>query len=120
MGTRIFNNNFSDLATITSSSEQTAFPLTNAFNAQRRSRVWRSNGYFNITSSNNTIVFRESVGVDLTATVAIGVYTSRTAFFAAIKTALEAVGAGTYTISEDASTLKTVITQTPGPSVFEI
>lgn len=120
MGVRIFDNNFSDLATITSSSEQTAFPLTNAFNAQRRSRVWRSNGYWNITSSNNTIIFRESVGVDLTATVAVGAYTSKTTFFAAIKTALENAGAGTYTISSNPNTLKILISQAAGPAVFQI
>lgn len=120
MGVRIFDDNYSDLATITGSSEQAAFPLTNAFNAQRRSRVWRSDGYWNITSSNNTIIFRESVGVDLTATIATGEYTSTSSFYAAIKAAFEAAGARTYTISQDSTTLKTVIANDGGSAVLEL
>lgn len=120
MGVRIFDDNFSDLATITSSSEQAAFPLTNAFNAQRRSRVWRSNGYWNVTSSNNTIIFRENTGVDLTATVAVGAYTSTSTFYAAIKSAFEAAGARTYTVSQDSTTLRTEIANDGGSTVFEI
>lgn len=113
MSVRIYDENFSDLATITASSEQTAFPLTNAFNAQRRSKVWRTNGYWQVTSSNNSIVFNEG-GSDLTATIAAADYTSSTSFFAAIKTALEDVGAGTYTVSADATNLKIVISKTSG------
>jgi hypothetical protein len=102
-GVRIFWENYIDLDYLASadvSSEQAAFPATNAYNAQRRSKVWRSNGYFNVTSSNNTIIFRETNGgSDLTATIAVAEYTSLTAMCAAIKTALEAVGDSTYTVT---------------------
>jgi len=113
MGVRIYDENFSDLATITSSSEQTAFPLSNAFNAQRRSKIWRSNGFWSVTSSNNTIVFSEGGG-NLTATIAVDDYTSSTSFYAAIVAALEAAGAGTYTVYSDATNLKITIQQLTG------
>lgn len=125
MGVRIFNDNFIDpnlVSSQTESSEQAAFPVSNAFNFQRRSKVWRSNGYWDITSSNNTIIFRETTGVDLTATVATSGYTSTTALYAAIKTALEAAGASTYTIAQDATTLKHKLTSdgSGGGGIFEI
>lgn len=106
-GVKLCFNNYVDadiLAYYEASSAQAAFPLLNAFNTQRRSKVWRSAGYFNVTSSNNTIIFRESVGVDLTATITTGEYTSITAMCTAIKTALEAVGDSTYTVTNSAST----------------
>lgn len=125
MSVRLFNDNFLDLNVIsqyTFSSEQTNFPVDNVFNLQRRSKVWRTNGYFEITSSNNEIIFRETTAVDLTATVAVGNYSSSTALFAAIKTALEAVGGSTYTVESDATTLKTKFTSNGvgGGGIFEI
>lgn len=104
---RLFDNNFADIdiiANYDASSEDAAFPIENAFNKQRRSKVWRSAGYFNITSSNNTIIFRETVGVDLTATITVGEYTSITTMCTAIKTALEAAGASTYTVTNSSTT----------------
>lgn len=109
MTVRILDENFLDLdlfANNTVSSEQTAFPDENLYVAQRRSKVWRSNGYWDVTSSNNTIVFRETIAVDLTATIAVDTYNSDTLFFAAVKTAFEATGASTYTISRDSVTNK--------------
>jgi hypothetical protein len=88
------------------SSEQAAFPAANVYNQQRRSKVWRSDGYWEIVSGDNTIVFQETIAVDLTATVAAGEYTSTTSFLAAVKTALEDVGASTYTVTQDATTKK--------------
>lgn len=125
MGVRILHDNFLDESLVshqTESSEQAAFPVSNAFNFQRRSKVWRSNGYWEITSSNNVIVFRESVGVNLTATVTAGEYTSSTTLYAAIKTALEAVGDSTYTVSTDATTLKVKIASngSGGGGIFQI
>lgn len=117
MSVRIFDNNVLDLdvvANFSFSSEQTSFPLINAFNFNRRSKVWRTDGYHEITASNNEILFRESVGPYLTATVAAANYSSRTALFSAIKTAMEAVGGNTYTIEEDASTFRTKITTSGG------
>lgn len=106
-GTRLFFFNYiaeDILANSSVSSEQAAFPVSNAYNTQRRSKVWRSAGYFNVTSSNNVIIFRESAGVDLTATIAVSEYASITLMCAAIKTALEAAGDSTYTVTNSTST----------------
>lgn len=125
MTTRIMDQNFLDLdllANATVSSAQASFPVTNIYNAQRRSKVWRSTGYWNITSSNNTFVFRETTLTDLTATVAIAEYSSDTTFFAAIKAALEATGSSTYTVARDTSTNKIKITSngSGGGGIFEL
>lgn len=105
---RIYFENYVDLDILANSdvsSEQTAFPITNAYNKQRRSKVWRSNGYFNVTDQNNQIVLREtSGGPNLTATIAVNEYSSTTTFIAAVKAALEDVGASTYTITNSSAT----------------
>lgn len=105
---RIFWDNFIDLDLLAHSdvsSEQSSFPVTNAYNTQRRSKVWRSNGYFNITASNNQIVLRETNGgPDLIAQITIAEYSSVTSMCAAIKSALEAIGASTYTVTNSSST----------------
>lgn len=106
--------NSSDLVSQTVSSEQTAFPDTNVYQGVRRSKVWRSNGYWEITSSNKVIIFRETVGVDLTATIVESNYTSDTTFLAAIKTALDAAGDSTYTVTRDSTTNKIKITSNGG------
>ena len=125
MGVRIWDDNFVDASTVTASyqsSEQSAFPATNVLNFARRSKSWRSNGYWDITSSNNGIVFRESVGVDLTASIAVAEYTDTSTFLAAIKTALDAAGASTYTVTTDSSTFKIIITSNGagGGGVFQL
>lgn len=102
---RIMRDDFASLdtlASISSSSDRAGFPVENAINRQRRSKVWRSGGYFNVTSSNNTIIFRETAAVELTATIAIAAYTSATDLGTAVKTALEAVGGSVYTVSQTA------------------
>lgn len=108
LGLKLLFYNYVDLDILANSdvsSEQTAFPVANAYNKTRRSKVWRSEGYFNITSSNNEIIFRETAaGPDLTATIAVAEYDSITDLCAAIKTALEAVGASTYTVTNSIST----------------
>lgn len=100
---RYMTENFIDseiIASRVASSAQASFPITNIENKQRRSKVWRSAGYWNIISgTNDTIIFRETALTNLTATIADGEYTSASSFFAAIKSALEAVGASTYTVS---------------------
>lgn len=104
---RIFNNNYLDLnvlANASVSSAQAAFPVTNAYNGNRRSKVWRSNGFFRITNSNNSFVFQEVAGVDLLATIPADDYNSALDLCAAIKAALELVGANTYTIKNDETT----------------
>ncbi len=105
--TRIMNDNWLDQSALANddvSSEQVAFPVTNAYNKNRRSKVWRSNGFFNITSSNDTIIFRETAaGPDLTAVIANAEYNTTASFMAAVKAALEAVGASTYTVTQNAN-----------------
>jgi hypothetical protein len=119
----LFNDNFIDPDVVSSSqysSQQSAFPYTNITNFNRRSKVWRSNGYWEITSSNNTIIFEETAGVNLTATVAAGNYTSTTSLLAAIKTALDNAGASTYTCTVNSSTNKIVITSDGSGGIFNI
>ena len=97
------------------SSAQAAFPVSNLYNAQRRSKVWRSNGHWEVTSANQTIVFRETAaGPDLTAFVGVGDYSSTAALCAAVKAALEIAGASTYTVSTDTSTKKLKIASNGG------
>lgn len=122
---RVWNDNFIDTDVVFNaykSSEQTAFPVLNIYNKQRRSKVWRSNGYWYVDAGDADIVFRESVGVDLTATLAATEYTSTTAFLAGIKAALELVGASTYTVSLDSTTgkIKIVSDGSGGGGVFEL
>lgn len=122
---RIMNQNYIDsdyLVSQTKSSEQTIAPATNVYDGVRRSKVWRTNGYWEITSANKTIIFQESIGVDLTATIAEANYTSTTTFLAAIKTALDAAGDSTYTVTQDTSTLKIKITSngSGGGGVFRL
>lgn len=126
-GVRIFWENYIDLDYLAStdvSSEKAAFPVVNAYNSQRRSKVWRSDGYFNVTSSNNEIVFREtSGGPDLTATIAEDEYTSLSAMCAAIKAALEAVGDSTYTVTNvlaDGYKFKIVSNGAGGTGIFHL
>jgi hypothetical protein len=83
----------------TPSSEITTFPGSNVDTTRPRTKVWRTQGYWNITTSNRGIVFNEG-GSDFTATIAVAEYTSVTTFLAAVKTALEDQGAGTYTVTQ--------------------
>lgn len=102
---RLYTDNYADLdllANYTVGSEKTAFPIENAFNLQRRSKVYRSNGYYNVTSANNVIIFNEG-GLDLTATIAIAEYNSTTSFMTAVKTALDSAGLATYTVTQTAN-----------------
>lgn len=110
-------DNFVDLDILANtdvSSENANFPVTNAYNTQRRSKVWRSQGYFNIVDGDNTIVFTEG-GSDLTATIAAGEYSSIASFMTALDTAFTTApgAAGSYSITQD-STFKFVITKSAG------
>lgn len=101
------------------SSEQAAFPVLNAFNGLRRSKVWRSNGYWKIEAGSNTIIFNEG-GSDLTATIAPNEYNSTADLLAAIDTAFTTApgAAGSYTVTQN-SQLKFVITKTTGTFVIK-
>jgi hypothetical protein len=112
-----------DLVTsVTASSEQTNFYANNLYSSFQRTRVWRSAGYFNITSSNNVIIFRETAATDLTATISVDEYVSTTELAAAVKTALEDTGASTYTVIIDDLTGKWKITSNGlgGGGIFEL
>ena len=104
------------------SSETTNFESDNLYNSQQRSMVWRSGGCYLLDSTNNVAIFRESTGVDLTATVTEGKYTSHTAFASAVKAALEAAGGSTYTVEQDSATSKWKITSdgAGGGGIFEL
>lgn len=107
--TRLCSTNYLDTNTISAasvSSELTGYEASNCYAFKRRSRVWRSAGYWQVTSANNGIVFQEAEGVNLTAAIAVDEYTTTAAFLAAIKTALEDAGAATYTVSQDTTTGK--------------
>lgn len=114
---KLFTRNYVDLEVLANSdvsSQQTAFPVTNAYNLNRRSRVWRSNGHFEVKSGENTIVFNEG-GSDLTATVTPGHYASTALFMAAVDAALTGApgAAGSYTVTHN-SEFKFVITKSAG------
>lgn len=104
------------------SSEDSSFPDDNLYDNERRTKVWRSQGYWNITSSNQQIVFQETDGTDLTAYIAIDEYNSTSSLLAAIQTALDAVGASTYTLAVDASTHKIKFTSngSGGGGIFKL
>lgn len=104
----VLHENFADsdiLANFSSTSEDPDFPLENAFNANRRSKVFRTAGYYNVTSSNNTIVFVEGVSADKTATITTGEYTSREDMANAVAAALNAAPStlSTYSCVNDSS-----------------
>jgi hypothetical protein len=97
---RILDSNyvFQTDTTLSATSTNPNFPLTN-LRKYHRSKVWRSAGYFVISTSNNKIDFKESSGgSELTATLTSGNYTV-SQLETEIKDELEAVGADTYTVS---------------------
>lgn len=125
MSMLIFDTRLTDTRTVANaykSSEKAAFPATNAYDVNRRRKSWRSNGCFEIVDGENTLVFREAPGVDLTASIVAGTYTSDTSFLAAVKAAMEAVGQSTYTVARDATTNRIKITAVLGgtATVFEL
>lgn len=97
------------------SSQQAAYPATNALDTNKRARTWRSAGYWLMETGSNTLVIRDAAGGgDLTATVAAAAYATDALFFAALKTALEAVSDSTFTITRDATTNAIKITAVLG------
>lgn len=121
----VMNTRLTDLTAInnaTKSSELAAYPASNAYDINRRTKTWRTAGCFEIVSGENTLVFREQVGVDLTATITAGTYATDALFRAAVKAALEAAGVATYTVSRDATTNRLEITSAldGGATVFQL
>lgn len=87
-------------SSLTASSANASYPVTNLEGTKRRSKVWQSAGYFLVTSANKVIRFRDaSGGADKDATIVEGAYTSIAALITAIDTAFEAVGLANYTVT---------------------
>lgn len=123
MSALIFSRNFTDptiVANSYKSSENASYPVSNSYNLDRRRRTWRSAGYFKIVDGSNTLVFRETTGVDLTATITAGEYTSD--ILTALKTALDAAGASTYTVTRDSTTKRITIVSngSGGGGIFQL
>lgn len=109
MSVKLLYNNYLDDSVLSGtevSSEKSSFPNSNTKKNKRRSKVWRTDGYWNITSANDEIDFEETAATPLTATIANAEYSTTTSLLAAIKTALDAAGASTYTVSLDTSSNK--------------
>jgi hypothetical protein len=102
------------------SSQNPVYPAANVYDLQRRKKVWRSAGYWEVVSGENTLVFRETALTDLTATVAAGEYTTTAAFLAALKTALEAAGDSTYTCTQVDGKIRVVSDGGGGGGIFEL
>lgn len=100
-----YNYVFQSNVTLTASTADTEFPVSNLQN-QIRSKLWRSNlaGQFIIvTGTNDTIDFNKGGGA-LVATIAAGTYTSTT-LATTIAAALNAAdGVNTYTVTYSQST----------------
>lgn len=105
----ICHEDYLDAATRTYSSQNSEFPASNLYDQSLRGRVWRSAGYFEVTSSNNGIVIQETNTVNLTATIAEDNYTSMSSFLAAVKDALDLAGGSTYTVTQDVDTKRITI-----------
>lgn len=102
------NYAFETNVNITGTSENPSFPASNV-GREHRSKVWRSNGFYVIDSTNNKINFREvNAGPELTATLTSGEY-DRDELRAEIKAGLEAVGSNTYTVTFGTGTGKFTI-----------
>jgi hypothetical protein len=104
------------------SSQQTLFPATNVLNNARAYKTWRSGGYYQVTTGNNTIIFRDSASTNLTGTIATGVYTSTSGFLAAVDTAFENAGVANYAITQNSTSFKNTFTSTltGGATAFQL
>lgn len=116
----VFTEN--EILNYTYSSQNTDYPFTNALNLEKRRKTWRTKGYWKVVSGENTIVFQETIATDLTATITAGEYTTDASFLSAIKTALDAAGASTYTVTRDTTSNKIKITSdgSGGGGVFRL
>lgn len=125
MSMLIFSRNYTSPKVVANayvSSADTNYPASNVYDSERRRRVWRTAGGFDVVDGENVIVFRESVGVDLSAAIAPAHYSSDSLFFAAVKAALEDAGASTYTVTRDATTDRIKITSNGvgGGGIFQL
>lgn len=122
----VLNNNYVSADLLVSYDKSSEVPVlapsTNVFDKTRRTKYWRSRGYWLIDSTNKSIVFRESVGVNLTANIVEAAYSSTSTFLTAIKTALDAAGDSTYTVTQDTTTNKIKIASNGagGGGIFQL
>ena len=110
---RILDDNyaFSSQVNVFASSEDPQFPASNA-KQFIRSKVWRSSGFWKITSSNNKLDF-DIGGGEVTATITVGDY-STAELLVEIKTQMDAAGTpdlftvtqtnGVFTLASDGTT----------------
>lgn len=101
-----WNYCFDPNSSLSASSENSQFPASN-LSSHFRSKVWRSSGHFQITSSNKYIDFNEGGG-ELNAVLQEGSYTVDE-LETEIKTVMDAAGGDTYTITYSTSTGKWTI-----------
>lgn len=109
-----YNYVFQNNVTLTASSADSEYPVSNLKNPIR-GKVWRSSstaGTFTISSSNNKLDFNEGGG-DLAATITTGTYTATT-LATEIKTRLDAAGGDTYTVTYSTSTGRWTISSDGG------
>ncbi len=101
---RIMDNNFSELITssISYSSELSSFPGNNVIN-KFRSKVWKPQGHFEITSSNRNLYFND--GSDKTATLTVGHYTAPSTLATHIQAQLNLISSG-WSVSYSTTTYK--------------
>lgn len=124
MSSFILSDNFFNpdrVAGVTASSEKALFPLSNISSDTRRSKIWRSNGYFRLFTD-QTITFFETSLTPLTATLPKGEWSTFELFAASLKSALEAAGSSTYAVTRDSTTSKIRVASNfaGGGGVFEI
>lgn len=105
-----YNYPFKSNVDVSASSSNAEFPSSN-LTKTFRSKVWRSSGNYEITSTNNLIDFKESGGgSELTATLTEGRYTA-SELATHIKSELESASANarTYTVTHSSVTGKFTI-----------
>jgi hypothetical protein len=121
----IGTSNYNDpdfYASFTYSSQQTVAPATNLGEGIRRSKVWRSGGYYEVTSANKGIVLQTTAGVNQTVNIAEATYTTDASFLAAIDTALTSETSGAaFTVTRDTTTNAIKITSDgAGGTIFRL
>lgn len=93
-----YNFCFDSKTVLLPTSEDPNFPVENLKHSFR-SKVWRTAGFFKITTSNNYIDFKDAIaGPELSATLTVGEY-SVDELATEIESAMALVGAFTYTAS---------------------
>lgn len=110
---RFMANTFLDRGFTYSSQYSTSFPATNAYDTSR-SKVWKTGGNFEITSSNNTIYIND--GSNKTVTLTAGSYTYST-LASHIQTQLNA-SSSNWTCTYSTTTYKFTIARSSGTAVL--